>query len=226
MKNKKTGLSILMIMLSIVMLCVSVIMVYSASSHTVRGTLSVSYQANNVAATVSAKFQIAETVSATDMTTTGSAGDATSITFAVSESEPLSGTLSYNNDININDDQLYVLFTYTFHNDATNGADPFDVSLRNGMSGSAFTVKYHTDTAAYDPTSSDSFNTKYNAVKNSGVSSTNSLGNEGKVSVAAGSTVYIYILIEATVLSENATYSDGGITNNNVSFTLNHASST
>lgn len=211
-----------MVLFSIVLICASVAMVYSASSHTVKGTLNVSYQAINVGATVSAQYQKAGG-SATSMTTTGSQGGPTSLTFNVSDTSP-EGSLSWSDPILLDDDHPYVLFTYSFHNDATSGADPFYVSLNNGMSGSAFTVYYYTDDVDYN--TSTELESKRSTVRGSGVASPVNLGtNNGKVTVPATSTVYIYILVEAAVVSENATYSGLGNNNNNnnnVSFVLSH----
>ncbi len=211
-----------MVVVSLVLICASVAMVYSASSHTVKGTLNVSYQAINVGATVSAQYQKAGG-SATSMTTTGSQGGPASITFAISESEPINRSLSWSDPISLDDDHPYVLFTYSFHNDATSGADPFYVSFDQSntsiMSGSSFSVYYYNGDSTFN---ANTLASKYTTITTANKTSPTSIGTSGKVQVSATGTAYIYVLVVASVVSENANLN--GNSSSSVSFIINHYS--
>ena len=185
--------------------------VIAASNQTVTSNLSVSYYANNVAATVTGSYQKAGDANPTTMTSGGN----NSINFYATEART---SRSFNSiSVTVDAQNPYVLFIYSFSNNATrdlvNNVQGYDVrvSLANNATISGFTTYYYTTASA--PTGT--LTQKYTTVKTNGSTSLPSYQY-----ASAQNTIYYMMLVEITNVDYDASFADSGL--GGISWTLDH----
>ena len=190
----------------------TIIAVLSAGVQSMHGSMSVSYHANNVAATLRATYQVAGSNNATSLVNTTNNTDY--LRFYATDATT-TGELNGGN-IYLTSSSPYVLFIFAFTNNATrdleNNVQGYDIritladnSVRNNV-----TARYMTDTTAPSGTLSSKYETMSEA----------STELPSAVYVGAQRTVYFYLLLEITNLDYSAQYAS--YSNAGVSWSLDH----
>ena len=204
--------AVLSLIITLSITLVTIVAVMAANSQTLSGSMSVSYHANNVAATLRATYQVAGSNNAVSLVNTTNNTDY--LRFYATDATT-TGELNGGN-IYLTSSSPYVLFTFAFTNNATrdleNNVQGYDIritlsdnSVRNNV-----TARYMTDTTAPSGTLSSKYETMSEA----------STELPSAVYVGAEQTVYFYLLLEMTDLDYSAQYAS--YSNAGVSWTLDH----
>jgi len=195
--TKKITRNIITFVLALLIGIGATIGVLAASNQSVRTNMNVTYHADNVHATVSATYQVAGQSSATNLL---NSSGGTSITFTASERTQDKDLHSPENIV-LDFDSGYVLFTYMFTNNATRTASDqgydIKISLIDNSTYSHMSVKYMTTSQALSGTLSG----KYKAMSASASSTV-----PNYVYVGAGNTAYYHILVQVDNFDYDASF--------------------
>lgn len=218
MKKNNLFTSIILVSSIVLFIISSIFFGLSATSQTVRGTLNVTYVADNVSFTASAFYQLQDTGAKVDLVDTSN-NNATSVTFTPASNTSVK-TLSATSNINLTVNKQYVLFTYAFTNNASAGGYCIKVSLTDGTtSTSNVTVRYLASPTKYctnaTPTSAELTSFK---------SSVNSSSAPTNVYIGAQQTKYFYVLVEIDNAYLNSNYNSD--TTNGLTWSVENTATT
>ena len=178
--QKKTIIALSAVIAVILIALITVVSVWAASSQTVSSTLTVTYSATNVSATVKGDYM---RQGDEDYTSIGS------VEFKATEASQTKSISSSSADVSLTDQKLYVIFRYTFTNDSDSLA--YKVTLTNNVT-----------------TKSDNISVKYASSANDDLTNEGITGATlSEFTVAGGETVYAYILVNLDDITNNASYS-------------------
>ncbi len=218
MKKNNLFTSIISVSSIVLFIISSIFFGLSATSQTVRGTLNVTYIADNVSFTASAFYQLQDTGAKVDLVDTSN-NNATSVTFTPASNTSVK-TLSATSNINLTVNKQYVLFTYAFTNNASAGGYCIKVSLTDGTtSTSNVTVKYLASPTKYCAGSTPTVS-ELNEFK----SSVNSSSAPTNVYISAQQTKYFYVLVEITNAYLNSNYNSD--TTNGLTWSVENTATT
>lgn len=133
--SKKMTIAVICLAVALFLALGAMIGVFAAGNQTVGSNFKVSYTATNVAATVSAKYQLNDA----DDQPTGNATEMNSVSFTAAE-ESTTKNVDNASQINLALATPSVTFTYTFKNNST--SVPFTVTLTDGALKDNVSVTY------------------------------------------------------------------------------------
>ena len=177
-KSKKAIIALSVVCALVVAALITVVSVWAASSQTITSALRVTYSATNVAASIEGEYQREGDATYTSLGTQTFVATDNSTTKAISTTD----------DISLTDTKKYVIFRFKFTNNSS--TTPFNITLTGTpTTQGAVTVKYASA-----------------AVDNLSVAGINSNTLPDEITVAGSSTIYVYILIQVTDITNSASY--------------------